>query len=564
MSEPMVATDGPRRSLPRRVLGTVARNGTVRKLVISAPLVRDVAWRFVAGEDLAAGIAAVRTLNERGVRGSLSYVGTHVRDELVALASADEVIAAIRAIRESALDSTLSLKLTQIGLDIDLELCRRQLRRILDVAVEANVLVRIDMEESPYVDQTIELFEDARDAYGAERVGIVVQSYLRDRQGDLDRLMAGGSRIRLVKGGYWESPDIVLKAKEGVDRAFFADIERLLRGGIQPAIATHDPAAVETAARVAREIGLDCEAFEFQMLLGVRPDLLERIVRDGHAVRCYVPYGGDWYAYVLGCLRRLPVGALQRIRRTASPARAGRATARGWSVGLALKRAMDVVGALAGIIVLSPVLAWTALAVMATMGRPILFRQERPGRDGRIFTIVKFRTMRQRLPDEPLIGTDAVRVTRLGRFLRLTSLDELPELWNVLRGDMSLVGPRPLLTEYLPRYTAREARRHEMRPGITGWAAVSGRHTLRFEDRLELDVWYVDHWSLRLDLRILGLTIAQVLGHHNVSSTQNLEAIAFPDRFMVGLTGDAHDGADAPASDAGPTHDPNGPVAPAP
>ena len=127
-----------------------------------------------------------------------------------------------------------------------------------------------------------------------------------------------------------------------------------------------------------------------------------------------------------------------------------------------------------------------------------------PGLHGRTFEIVKFRTMRTPRAGEVWYLTDQDRITRLGRFLRSTSIDELPELWNVLRGDMSLVGPRPLLVEYLPHYTARERRRHEMRPGITGWAAVNGRHTLPFEDRLELDAWYVDNWSLALDFRILA------------------------------------------------------------
>ena len=124
--------------------------------------------------------------------------------------------------------------------------------------------------------------------------------------------------------------------------------------------------------------------------------------------------------------------------------------------------------------------------------------------------------------------TDEQRISRLGRFLRSTSIDELPELWNVLRGEMSLVGPRPLLVEYLDTYTPEERRRHDMRPGITGWAAVKGRHALKFEDRLQLDVWYVDHWSLGLDLRIIALTAAQVLRRTDVSTTQDLEEVGFP------------------------------------
>ena len=188
----------------------------------------------------------------------------------------------------------------------------------------------------------------------------------------------------------------------------------------------------------------------------------------------------------------------------------------------AAKRAIDIAGAVVGLIVLSPVLAIAAIGVAATAGRPILFRHDRPGLEGKPFRIAKFRTMRAPRRDEVWFRTDAERVTRLGGMLRSTSIDELPELWNVLRGEMSLVGPRPLLLEYLDRYTPEERRRHDMRPGITGWAAVNGRHATRFEDRLALDVWYVDHWSLGLDLRILARTMSQVLRRTDVSATQDL------------------------------------------
>lgn len=204
-------------------------------------------------------------------------------------------------------------------------------------------------------------------------------------------------------------------------------------------------------------------------------------------------------------------------------------------LALAAKRGIDVTGATLGVVVLSPVLAWTALAALVSQGPPILFRHDRPGLGGKPFTMLKFRTMRPPRRGEARYETDRQRVTRLGRFLRSTSIDELPELWNVLRGEMSLVGPRPLLVEYLDRYTPEEGRRHEMRPGITGWAAVNGRHALRFEDRLALDAWYVDHWSLRLDLEILALTVRQVLRRANVSSTQDFVAIDFPARFQSAL-----------------------------
>ena len=205
------------------------------------------------------------------------------------------------------------------------------------------------------------------------------------------------------------------------------------------------------------------------------------------------------------------------------------------NLALATKRGMDISGALLGLVVLSPVLAWTALAALILQGLPILFRHERPGLAGRPFTMLKFRTMRQPRRGEMWAGTERQRITRLGRFLRSTSIDELPGLWSVLRGEMSLVGPRPLLPDYLDRYTPEEQRRHDMRPGITGWAAVNGRHTLRFEDRLMLDVWYVDNWTLWLDLKILRMTVQQVLRHTDVVTTQDFEEIDYPVRFRSAL-----------------------------
>jgi lipopolysaccharide/colanic/teichoic acid biosynthesis glycosyltransferase len=193
-----------------------------------------------------------------------------------------------------------------------------------------------------------------------------------------------------------------------------------------------------------------------------------------------------------------------------------------------LKRAVDLAGASAGLVLLAPVLATIAVALRVSQGAPILYRQRRPGLGGRPFTILKFRTMRFPHPGEPLYQTDAIRITRLGRFLRESSLDELPELWNVVRGEMSLVGPRPLLVEYLEHYTPEERRRHHIRPGITGWAQVNGRNALRFRDRLALDVWYVDHWSLWLDLRILARTVIQVLRRQDVQTAEGIEELGFP------------------------------------
>jgi lipopolysaccharide/colanic/teichoic acid biosynthesis glycosyltransferase len=178
------------------------------------------------------------------------------------------------------------------------------------------------------------------------------------------------------------------------------------------------------------------------------------------------------------------------------------------------KRTLDVAGSVALLLVTSPVLAIAALAIRATTGVPVLYRQKRTGLDARTFTLVKLRTM---APAPP--GTaDADRITSLGRWLRSTSIDELPQLWNVLRGDMSLVGPRPLLPEYLDRYSPEQARRHAVRPGLTGLAQVSGRNALTWAEKFELDVWYVDHRSLALDLRILCRTLRCVVGGRGIAA----------------------------------------------
>ena len=185
------------------------------------------------------------------------------------------------------------------------------------------------------------------------------------------------------------------------------------------------------------------------------------------------------------------------------------------------KRVLECCLAAVSLICLAPVLMTVAAAVRFTMGRPVLFRQRRPGLRGEPFEILKFRTMRDGRDEEGRLFPDEQRLTKLGRFLRSTSLDELPELWNVVRGDMSLVGPRPLLMEYLDRYTPEQARRHEVKPGITGWAQIHGRNALSWEEKFALDVWYVEHWSLALDLYILVRTIAMVLRRKGISAGEH-------------------------------------------
>jgi lipopolysaccharide/colanic/teichoic acid biosynthesis glycosyltransferase len=191
------------------------------------------------------------------------------------------------------------------------------------------------------------------------------------------------------------------------------------------------------------------------------------------------------------------------------------------------KRALDLVITIPGLLILSPFLVIIAILVRVNFGSPVLFRQKRPGYQGKPFWIYKFRTMTNDVDAENNLLPDDQRVTRLGHFLRSYSLDELPELINVLRAEMSWVGPRPLLMKYLERYSPEQARRHEVLPGITGWAQVNGRNALTWEEKFKLDVWYVDHWSIKLDIKILLITVGKVLRREGINQPGQATAEEF-------------------------------------
>lgn len=183
-----------------------------------------------------------------------------------------------------------------------------------------------------------------------------------------------------------------------------------------------------------------------------------------------------------------------------------------------IKRIFDFFVSFCALLVLSPLLLLLALLVRVKIGSPIFFTQARPGLHGKAFTMIKFRTMRDEYDADGVLLPDAERLSRFGRFLRMTSLDELPELWNVVIGEMSLVGPRPLLMEYLPLYSTEQARRHEVRPGLTGWAQANGRNSISWEEKFLLDVWYVDNKSFWLDIKIIWLTIVKVIKREGISA----------------------------------------------
>ncbi len=192
-----------------------------------------------------------------------------------------------------------------------------------------------------------------------------------------------------------------------------------------------------------------------------------------------------------------------------------------------IKRAFDIVASAIGLLLLAPVIAVLAWQIRKKLGSPVLFRQTRPGLHGKPFQMVKFRTMRDAIGADGQPLPDSERMTPFGSFLRSASLDELPELWNVLKGDMSLVGPRPLLMEYLPLYSPEQARRHEVRPGVTGWAQINGRNALSWEEKFRLDVWYVDNRSFWLDLKILALTVKKVFVREGISAAGEVTAAKF-------------------------------------
>lgn len=288
----------------------LSRQAWAYRLLLGNPLTRAMAWRFVAGEDIDMALAAVRALNARGIRATLDHLGENVTTEAEAVAAADAAIDALRRIKAACVESHLSVKLTQLGLDLGEDFCRAQVRRLLDCARELGNFVRIDMEGSAYTERTLDLFYDLRRDYDADTVGTVLQSYLRRTRADVEGAIATGSRIRLVKGAYDEPPEVAFPRKADVDRAYRIEMEMLLARGRYPAIATHDEQLIGRAQGFAAAEGLDERRFEFQMLYGVRRDLQERLAAEGYNVRCYVPYGTQWYPYFMRRLAERPANVV--------------------------------------------------------------------------------------------------------------------------------------------------------------------------------------------------------------------------------------------------------------
>jgi proline dehydrogenase len=290
----------------RRSLLYLSEQPRIFSFVRGNALARRLASRFVAGETMDTAVVAVRELNGRGISASLDLLGESVTSAAEARASAGTVIELFRRIAAERLDCNVSVKLTQLGLDLDAALCATNVRGILDQAREAGIPLRIDMESSAHTQRTLDLFEkELLPAYG-DLVGIVIQSYLRRSAADVDRLIAARARVRLCKGAYQEPATVAFPVKADVNRSYVELMEMLLEHGHQPAVATHDPTLIAHARRFVERKGIAAERFEFQMLYGIRRDLQQDLRKAGFRVRVYVPFGTQWYPYLMRRLAERP------------------------------------------------------------------------------------------------------------------------------------------------------------------------------------------------------------------------------------------------------------------
>jgi proline dehydrogenase len=282
----------------------LSRQRQLADLVTTAPVARHLAERFVAGETVREAVDAVRVLNERGIRATLDVLGESVTAPDEARRAADDYMSLLDAIAEAGVDSNVSLKLTQMGLDVDLDLCRQNMLRVLERAGSHGNFVRIDMEDSAHTQTTLDLFDELCASH--KNVGVVIQAYLYRSRKDVADLIAKGARVRLCKGAYAEPAKVAYPEKADVDRAFAELTEALLLRGHYPAIATHDERLIDHTIAFAQKRGIDRSRFEFQMLYGIRRDLQARLARSGYNVRVYVPFGREWYPYFMRRIAERP------------------------------------------------------------------------------------------------------------------------------------------------------------------------------------------------------------------------------------------------------------------
>ncbi len=294
-------------ALPKAAFSILAGSSALKSLASRYGMKHSgsFARRFIAGEDVHEAIAAAREVEHQGLLVTLDLLGESVSSADEALQATKGYMGVIEAIQASGVGRNISLKLTQLGLDIDQATCIDNLRRILDVAAAGDFFVRIDMENSPYTDRTLDTFETLWNI-GYRNVGVVIQSYLKRSMADISRVNALGARVRLVKGAYREPAAVAYQQKADVDRAFVDQMQVLLTDGTYPAIATHDPAMIDATQAFATSHRIAKDRYEFQMLYGIRRDLQASLSAEGHPFRVYIPFGTEWFPYFMRRLGERP------------------------------------------------------------------------------------------------------------------------------------------------------------------------------------------------------------------------------------------------------------------
>ena len=300
----------------RTMLLRMSESPEWRQRMIGWSATRKVVERFMPGDHLDDAVAAARQLNAAGMKVSLNRLGEHVHDEATAENEAEEYVRILERIASESIDAGISVKLSQVGLDLSRDTAESHLWQVLEVAEQHDIFVRIDMEESQYVDATLEIFEELHQRFS--RLGVVIQSYLYRSPDDVDRLAEMGVPIRLCKGAYSEPPEVAFPNKRDVDRNYVALLERLITreaidNGVRPAIATHDVSMIEAAKKLIAERNIE-SGVEFQMLYGIRRDLQEKLVTDGFPLRVYVSYGPSWYPWFMRRLAERPANLFFFVR----------------------------------------------------------------------------------------------------------------------------------------------------------------------------------------------------------------------------------------------------------
>ena len=296
----------------RSLLLYLSQQKRVQERLLRFSFTRKLASRFVAGETLADAVEVVRVQNQRGMLATLDHLGEHVGSLEKAIAARDAYQELLAEISRTQLRSTISVKLTQLGLDFSEKECLANLQSVVEYAEQTGNFVRVDMESSAYTTRTLGLIAEVRKT--RRSVGAVIQAYLYRSESDLREVLSQGTSVRLCKGAYNEPPSIAFPKKSDVDRNYVRLMKMLLSSGIYHGIATHDPKLIEETCRYAKEQGLSKEAFEFQMLYGIRDDLQARLVKEGYRLRIYIPYGQEWFSYFMRRLAERPANVLFVVR----------------------------------------------------------------------------------------------------------------------------------------------------------------------------------------------------------------------------------------------------------